>query len=133
MCISQNKLYILGRILCISEIILCNFRGKFSAFEEYFVHYFWKYFFAFQKNIWCNSGNILDMSKSIWCNSGNIWCIMKERFCVFKKTLGTFFQERILAFFRGRFCALQKRFCVFQQTFCVFREKYFAPFDHRKK
>ena len=73
----------------------------------------------------------LAFQKIILCNSGNIWCIINERFCVFKKTFGTFFQERFLAFFRERFCELQKRFCVFQQIFCVIWETHFAPFGHR--
>ena len=76
-------------------------------------------------------GKCFAFQKIIWCNSGNIWCIINERFCVFKKTFGIFFQERFLAFFRERFCELQKRFCVFQQIFSVIWEKHFAPFGHR--
>ena len=60
-------------------------------------------------------------------------CIIKEAFCVFKKTFGTFFEERFFAFFRETFCALQKRFCIFQETFCVFQETCFSPFGHRTK
>ena len=51
MCISENKLFILGKILCVLEIILCNFRGKFSVFEEIFCALFLEIFCAFQKNI----------------------------------------------------------------------------------
>ena len=131
MCISENILDILGKILCVLEIILYNFRGKFSVFDEIFCALFLEKFCAFQKRFDVKSGNILYISKNIWCNSGNIWYIMKETFCVFKKTFSRFFEERFFVFFKERFCALQKRFDIFPETFCVFRWTYFVFFRHR--
>ena len=93
------------------------FRNFFALFvknlvysRKYFVHYFWKNFLYFKKT---------------FDEIQEIFSTFQKTFGVFKKILCSFFEERFLAFFRERYCVLQKRFCVFRET-------YFAHFGHRK-
>ena len=70
-------------------------------FRNYFVHFFGRQFFAFEEaicmseNIWCIiKESCFVFQKNIWCNSRNILRIIKERFCVFKTVFYAFFKER---------------------------------------
>ena len=50
LCILENKLCILGKILRISEIILSNFCGKFCVFEKTLCALFSEIFCSFQRS-----------------------------------------------------------------------------------
>ena len=106
-------------IFVIEETFCALFLKMFCAFKKTFGIFPKKDFFVLQNNI--------------SCKSGNIFCINKDRFYVFKETVGAFFEEKFCGFFRETICELQKGFVYFGQHFLnlsatvvcrIFKEKY---------
>ena len=105
---------------CVSEIILCNFRGKFSVFEEIFCALFLEIFFAFQKNIWCDSGNILCISKNIYVIQKTFGALLKKDFVYLRKHFVHIFKKYFLHFLERDFVHYRKDFVYFCKHFVYF-------------
>ena len=122
LCILEKKLCILREILRISEIILCIFWGYFLKQRKRFLLYFGKCFVYFKKHLVCYQSKIFCISENIWYNSGIILCIIKERFYIFKKKFGPFFEEKFCSFFREKIlCILANILFILGNIFCTYR------------
>ena len=120
MCISEKKLYILGKILCISETILCSFRGKYSVFEEYFVHNIWKYFLHFKKTF--------DVIQEIFCAFQKLFDVIQETCGALLKKDFVYLRKHLLHFFKKDFLHfLEKDFVEYRKD-SVYFNKHFVYF-----
>ena len=92
-------------IFVIEETFCALFLKMFCAFKKTFGIFPKKDFFVLQNNI--------------SCKSGNIFCINKDRFYVFKETVGAFFEEKFCGFFRETIWELQKGFWISANILCI--------------
>ena len=119
---AQLILCILGKVWCIAENVSSIFGGTFVYSRKYFIHDFWKHFVYFKNVLRISKDYYFVIQKNLWCKSGNILCIIKERFCVLKKTFGIFFEKRFCAFCRETLCDYGKDFVYFSKHFLYFEK-----------
>ena len=101
-CAFHITFYVRREGFIVLEKMFCTCFGKdIVYFRNYFVHFFWETISAFEEtfcisvNMWCIiKESYFVFQKTVWCNSRNILSIIKERLYAFQTIFCAFFKER---------------------------------------